>query len=508
MMAGIRGKRGPAPVFAHGIGIAARLRRGSVRVAAMLAAVLLAGCAAGPREPTITISEPVAQPVPAPAPAAAAAASEHPRLVAAYGGVYNDPQVERAIARAVGRLVAASDAPAQSYRITILNSPAVNAFAMPGGYLYVTRGLLALANDTSEVAAVLAHEMAHVTADHAMARQRRAEAAAVVTKVAATVTQDQQVARNAIAKSQMSLAQFSQAQELEADAIGVRTLGRAGYDPFAAARFLNSMGQYADLKTPRRDGGQATDFLSTHPATPERIEMAIRAARGVGAPGIGSQDRDVYLQSLDGMLYGDDPREGFVHGRSFLHAELGIAFTAPAGFLLENTARAVLGTDGGTMAMRFDAVELSQDVSLDSYLSSGWVKGLIPDSLRVLEIGGLQAATASAIADNWSFRIAVIRKDIHVFRFIFATANPTPAFDRAFTETTASFRQLSASEAAALRPLRIRIIQVRPGDTAASLSARMTGIAEERRQSLFRVLNGLDTGLEPAVGSYVKIVAG
>ncbi|MGH2341849.1 M48 family metalloprotease [Segnochrobactraceae bacterium EtOH-i3] len=487
----------------------ARARRPGVsRAALLLAALVLAGCAAGPREPTITISEPVAQPAPAPAPAAAAAASEHPRLVAAYGGVYNDPQVERAIARAVGRLVAGSDAPSQSYRITILNSPAVNAFAMPGGYLYVTRGLLALANDTSEVAAVLAHEMAHVTADHAVARQRRAEAAAVVTKVAANVTQDQQVAKSAVAKSQMSLAQFSQAQELEADAIGVRTLGRAGYDPFAAARFLNSMGQYADLKTPRRDGGQAADFLSTHPATPERINMAIRAARGIGSPGIGSQDRDVYLKSLDGMLYGDDPREGFVHGRSFLHAELGIAFTAPAGFVLENTARAVLGTDGGTMAMRFDAVELSQDVSLSTYLASGWVKGLIPDSLRVTEVDGLQAATASAIADNWSFRIAVVREGVHVFRFIFATANPTPAFDRAFVETTSSFRRLSAAEASALRPLRIRIVQVRPGDTVDSLAARMTGIAEERRRTLFLVLNGLDPGLEPVAGSYVKIVSG
>lgn len=498
---------GSGSVRAGGSGIAARWQRGLQRAGFMLVLLAATGCAAGPQEPTITISEPTPQPVAAPAPAAAAAASEHPRLVAAYGGVYNDPQVERAIARAVGKLVAASDMPSQSYRITILNSPAVNAFAMPGGYLYVTRGLLALANDTSEVAAVLAHEMAHVTADHAVARQRRAEAAAVVTKVASTVTQDQQVARSAIAKSQMSLARFSQEQELEADAIGVRTLGRAGYDPFAAARFLNSMGQYAGLKSPQRGNGQATDFLSTHPTTPERINMAIRAARAIGAPGIGTQDRDVYLQSLDGMLYGDDPREGFVHGRSFLHADLGIAFTAPAGFLVENTARAVLGTDGGTMAMRFDAVELSPGISLDAYLTSGWVKGLIPDSLRVTEIDGLQAATASAIADNWSFRIAVIRKDVHVFRFIFATANPSPAFDRAFAETIATFHKLSPAQVSALRPLRIRIIQVRPGDTVESLSARMSGIAEERRTSLFLVLNGLDPGLSPVVGSYVKIVA-
>jgi predicted Zn-dependent protease len=136
-------------------------------------------------------------------------AEEHPRIIAAYGGIYHDAKLEQTLARIVGRVVAASDKPDQSYRITILNAPAINAFALPGGYLYVTRGLLALANDSSEVAAVLAHEMAHVTADHAVARQNKARTAMIVSRVVTDVLNDDDAGRLALASSQRSLASFS-----------------------------------------------------------------------------------------------------------------------------------------------------------------------------------------------------------------------------------------------------------------------------------------------------------
>ena len=254
-------------------------------------------------------------------------AREHPRVVATYGGVYQNPGAERAIAAVVGRLVAASDDPSQSYRITILNSPAVNAFALPGGYLYITRGLLALANDTSEAAAVLAHEMAHVTANHAIQRQQKAEATELANRVVSNVVKDPEKVKEAVISSQLSFARFSQAQELEADKIGVRTLARAGFDPFAAARFLNSMSSFAALQSARKEGSSAPDFISSHPSTPERMNLAVQEARAISAPGIGERDRTAYLSNIDGMLFGDDPLEGFVRGRDFLHKALGIGFS-------------------------------------------------------------------------------------------------------------------------------------------------------------------------------------
>lgn len=463
----------------------------------------LAGCTSiGPVDPLVsqTSSSPSAVLSGASSPAVD---PEHDRIVASYGGVYDDPAAAQAVARAVGRIVSASDDPSQSYRITILNSPVVNAFALPSGNLYVSRGLIGLADDTSEVAAVIAHEMAHVTARHAVARARRAEVAGEVTKMA-NVMQDQDAQRLALASTQLSLARFSQVQELEADAIGVRTLARAGFDPFAASRFLSSMARFAEFRAARASGQKSLDFLSSHPSTPERISFAVRAAREIGAPGIGEQEREQYLQGLDGMVFGDDPSEGFVRGRSFLHKGLGIQFTVPAGYTLENTTKAVLATDATGMAMRFDGVSLAVESSLTDYLASGWINGLQPDSVKTSTIGDLPAATATARTDGWTFQIGVLRKGRTVFRFIFAAQDQPGALEAALAETMGSFRKLSPEESARLRPLRLKIIKVKPGDTVEKLAEQMAGV--DRKADLFRVLNGLGPNDPLEVGRSMKVV--
>ncbi|TYC52495.1 M48 family metalloprotease [Rhodobacterales bacterium] len=433
-------------------------------------------------------------------------AREHPRVVATYGGVYNDPGAERAVASVVGRLVAASEDPSQSYKITILNSPAINAFALPGGYLYVTRGLLALANDTSEVAAVLAHEMAHVTANHAIKRQQRAEAKQLANKILTDVVQDSEEARKAIVSSQLSFARFSQVQELEADAIGVKTLARAGYDPYAAARFLKTMAAYAKYQSADKDASTAPDFLSSHPSTPERLQIAVRSARKVGAPGIGERDRDRYLTQIDGMLFGDDPLEGFVRGRSFLHKALGIGFTVPSGYILENSPEAVLASNADGTAIRFDGADISGYSSLVDYMKSGWINGLLAESVRDTTINGLPGVTGSAITQGWSFRIAVVRIGRTGYRFIFASRSPSETFDRDFRQTIESFTQLTPTERARLRSLRIKVVKTKPGDTPARLAIGMSGIEPSRRLEFFSILNDLPPREPIPAGTSVKLV--
>lgn len=433
-------------------------------------------------------------------------AEEHPRIVAAYGGIYHDVKLEQTVARIVGRVVAASDKPDQSYRITILNAPAVNAFALPGGYLYVTRGLLALANDSSEVAAVLAHEMAHVTADHAIARQNKARTAMIVSRVVTDVLNDDDAGRLALASSQRSLASFSRQQELEADAIGVRTIGRAGYDPFAAARFLTVMGRFAAYRSATAIDDKQPEFLASHPSTPERIDFAIRAARQFGAPGVGEVDRDRYLQGVEGMVFGDDPSQGFVRERSFVHPGLGVGFTVPEGFVIDNARDAVLATGADGTALRFDAVRLPEGVDLGGYLASGWVNGFEEGSVRRFTIQGLPAASAVARAKGWAFRIAVVQVSSGAaYRFIFANEIDTEAFAKAADETVASFRQLDPAEAAKLSSLRVRLVAVRPGDSHSSLARRMRGV--DRPLELFRVLNDLKAGEPLPSGTKVKIIS-
>src|SRR5580693_9119672 len=437
-----------------------------------------------------------------------AAEREHERILSTYGGTYDDPKLEALIGKTVDRLVAASDHPDQAYKVTILNSGAVNAFALPTGQLYVTRGLIALASDTSELSSVLSHEMAHVLAKHAAIREdRERQAAAIATRVVTDMGNDPDPTALALAaKSKLTMASFSRTQELEADGIGVGLSARAHFDPYGAARFLTAMERNADLKA----GGtaldpRAQDFLSSHPATPERVQNAQAIARQYSSPEGGERDRETYLAAIDNIVYGEDPSEGFVRGRHFLHPKLGFAFTAPENFTLDNTAQAVIGVrEGGAQAMRFDVVRLPAEQTLADYLNSGWMENVDRASTEELTVNGFPAASAIAHGDEWQFRIYALRFGSDVYRFIFAAKQKTTESDRNVRETVNSFRRLTLEEIQAARPLRIKVITVQPGDTVESLSHRMAGV--DRPAERFRVLNGLDAHAQVKVRDLVKIV--
>lgn len=438
-------------------------------------------------------------------PRARLGAKEHPRILASYGGEYSDPKVERQLARIVGALTLVSENPKQTYRITILNSPAVNAFALPGGYLYITRGLLALANDSSEVAAVIAHEMAHVTANHGVQRRRREEAEVIASRVAVEILSDDLAGEQAIARSKLRLAAFSRQQELQADVIGVRMLGRAGFDPYAAARFLRSMEAYSRFSAGEADLDPELDFLSTHPDTPRRLELAIRHARAFGPPGTGTRDRDAYLNSLDGLLYGDSPNEGYVRGLTFLHPTLELRFSVPKGFQIDNTAQAVLATGPGDLAVRFDGVPDQRGVPLTRYISSGWVSGLDPMTIRSRRVAGLDAASARASADEWDFDVTVIRLEGRIYRILTAAPRGSSRLEPTAAAVRNSFRKMTSAEVAALKPLRIETVTVRSGETVRSLANRMRGT--NRSLELFRLLNAVPEGNRLTAGTEVKIVS-
>ncbi|WP_411956252.1 M48 family metalloprotease [Arvimicrobium flavum] len=432
------------------------------------------------------------------------ARAQHPRILATYGGEYSDPKLERMVAKVVGSLTLETDNPTQTYRITILNSPNVNAFALPGGYLYVTRGLLALANDSAELAAVIAHEMGHVTANHGQARQRKEAEEGLATRVVSDVLADSPSAKLALVRGKLRLAQFSRNQELEADTIGIRTSGRAGYDPFAASRFLQSMSAYTDFRSVSGATDPSLDFLASHPNAPQRIELALRHARSFGAPGVGARDRDSFLAGIDGLLFGDTPEEGYVRGNTFLHPKLGISFSVPPGFAIDNSATAVTATGPGETAVRFDGVELNPRTPLTTYVRSGWVAGLDPASVRAVTINGNEAAVASARAEGWQFDIAVIRAGDQVYRLLTAAPAASTGLDQIARAVSGSFRMLSAREKAALKPLRIKVVTVKPGQTVASLSAGMVGV--DKKLDLFRVINALGPGATVSVGDKVKII--
>src|SRR5690348_7612002 len=479
-----------------------------LRVASALlcAGFMLAGCSGMGNVQTTTAPLPTPRPKPAIVQTTPASDREHERILATYGGAYDDPHLEALISKTVDRLVAASDHPEQSYKVTILNSGAVNAFALPTGQLYVTRGLIALANDTSELSSVLSHEMAHVLSKHAAMREDQARQAAIVDKVVTDMSGDPEVTAFTIAKNKLSMANFSRSQEIDADAMGVEISAHAHFDPYGASRFLTSMERNAELKAGKSSlDPRAQDFLSSHPATPERVEKAKVAARQYNTPDNAERDREDYLSAIDNIVYGEDPSEGFVRGRRFLHPKLGFTFQAPENFSLDNTAQAVIGVrDGGSQAMRFDVVRVPAEQTLGEYLNSGWMDNVDKASTEDLTINGFPAASATARGDQWQFKVYALRFGSDVYRFIFATRHKTTESERNARETVASFRRLTLEEIQAARPLRIKVITVQPGDTVESLSHRMAGVDHPAER--FRVLNGLDPRAQVKVRDRVKIV--
>ncbi len=477
----------------------------------MFAALLLAACTSTPPDNVPLAGNP------APAKQADATMSpavlrEHQRILATYGGVYTDPRLQTMIEQMVERLVAASQKPDLHYKVTILNSQSINAFALPTGQLYVTRGLIALADDDSELASVIAHEMGHVIAHHAELREKEEQQVDLVSRVVNDVVSDPEAGALALAKSKLELASFSQKQEFEADAIGIGIAAHAGYDPYGAARFLTALERNSEIKPEQSNAinPAAPDFLSSHPSTPQRVTQAVANARQYKPPASVSpaereQARDAYYGDIDGIVYGEDPSEGFVRGRRFLHPKLGFTFTAPEGFALDNTAQAVLGVKrGGGAALRLDVVHVPAEQTLAQYLTSGWIENIDPATVEEVTINGFPGATAVARGDQWDFRLYAIRFGSDVYRFIFAAKHRTPDTDRAFREAVNTFRRMSLAEIEQAKPLRIKIVKVAPGDTVEKLAARMAVV--DRAADRFRVLNGLEPGDRLKPGSEVKIV--
>lgn len=427
-------------------------------------------------------------------------AEEHPKILAEYGGAYDDPALGGYVAEVAGRMARVSDTPNAPFRVTLLNSPVVNAFALPGGYVYFTRGLLALANNEAELAGVIGHEIGHVTARHTAQRYSRGVMAQLGVAALDLLLQNSLASQLAQAGGALYLQKYSRDQEYQADLIGIQLLTRAGYAPQAQAHFLASLNSYAALENriAGREGAERrTDFMATHPRTADRVERAIREAGAEGGEPI--YRRDIFLDRIDGMVYGDDPSQGFVRGRTFSHPGMRITFTVPEGFRLNNGTDAVTAQGPNGAGIQFDnegdRKALAAATSAADYLTRIWAAKASLQNVQGITINGLDAATATTRlntdggqADARLVAIRVAPDQIFRFTMISAPAQ-TRAMAEPYRQTAMSFRRLSPQEAAALKPLRIRIVKAAAGDTAEKFAARMA--MADYRLDWFRVLNAI-----------------
>jgi len=472
----------------------------------ILATLALSGCAE--LEKQGQLFQPIAPAIPSSG-GASRETVQVDEFVEQFGGVYRAPVTETYLNRILQRLAAASGGPGQiAYKVTILNTPVPNAYALPSGNLYVTRGLLALANDASEVAAVMAHEIAHVTARHRALRDERQREAEVIAK-AAEALKSGQGREDARIRQKLSFASFSRQQEFEADAMGVKVIAAAGYDPYGASRFLTALGRSTEelaALNAEKKSSYASDILSEHPSTPERISRAIAAARAISAPGSGERDRAGYLVAIEGVAFGGDPATGFVQGNRYTHGGLRFTLNAPDGYVLKNSAESLRGVgDRDDEVLYLDWVDMPPDGSAKNYLTSGgWIQGLLRSSLKTTEVNGLKAVLATARAGEFNFRVAVFEHNGKLFRLLFAVRALTDEAEKRFDASIRSFRPLSAEEVAALRSPRLDIVVAGPGDSIDTMARRMA--TANPPAEYFRLINGLDKEQALSLGEYYKVV--
>ena len=449
-----------------------------------------------------------------PAEEARVGAEEHPKIIARFGGVYSDPQVSGYVAEIGGRLVHNADVANRRFTFTVLNTPVVNAFALPGGYVYVTRGLIALADSEAELAGVLAHEIGHVTARHTAERYSRSVVAGLGTALLDAITNSGDVGRLAQLGGELYLRGFSREQEYEADTLGIRYMRHTGYDPQAQASFLNSLNRHSALLS-RIEGRAGAErefyFFATHPRTVDRIHRAIAAASESDPRSAAERRRGMFLDAIDGMIYGDGPEQGFARGRTFSHPKLRFTFTAPPGFRLVNTVRAVFARGPDEAVIRFDTADRTAAADPLRYLTGEWAANAKLQDAERIQINGLDAATASTRVvgrgGEADLRLVAIRFNSNtLFRILFMTpTNLTRELATELRRTTYSFRRLTEREAAALHPLRLRVAEVRSGETLETFAAKAR--FEPNAAEWLRVLNGLEPAQQPAVGQRFKYFA-
>lgn len=436
---------------------------------------------------------------------------EHPKMVKEFGGNYTEKDLAAYVTEIGEKLVAVSETPDEKFTFTILDSPVVNAFALPGGYVYITRGLATLASNEAELAGVIAHEIGHVVARHSAQRYSRS----VLTQILAgglSMAIGNGAGEIINTGASAYLKSFSREHEFEADMLGVRYITRAGYDPDAMATFLEKLRAHSRLqavlagKSP--DDVDQYDFMATHPRTLDRIQQAHQSANvtAIKDPELGAVR---YMTAIDGVLYGDGPDQGYVRGRDFVHVPLDFRFEVPEGFTINNQPSAVVATDNKGAQIVFEGAPKAKDVRLDQYLESGFSTKIVLRDIEMIDINGQEAATGSADISLRSgsarLRVVVIRHGNSAYQFLFITPlDQTESYNLPLRQTTYSFRSLSANEKKIYTPLRIKVRAVNPEYTLQTFIDDMQ--VDRAPAETFATLNGLADGQSPATGSLVKVV--
>jgi predicted Zn-dependent protease len=432
---------------------------------------------------------------------------DYDRQVVASIGLYPDSGLQRYIQQFGMRLAATSERPNLPWTFRVVDDPVVNAFALPGGFIFVTRGILAHLNSEAELAGVVGHEIGHVTARHTASQMTKQQLAQVGFAVGAIASPG--LGRYAGLASQalgVLFLKYSRDNESQADELGLRYLRRATYDPREMPHVFEMLTRVSQVQ----GGGRVPEWLATHP-NPEnrrgRIEQEI--ASGPQTFSGTAVNRDAYLQRLDGLVFGNNPREGYFKGGEFFHPELRFRITFPDGWKTSNEKQAVaaVSPDQDALVELSVAKEASADAAARAFLGQQGVTGGYPTHAS---IGGLPAVSAdfAAATDNGTLRgiVVCVEHRNAVYRVVgYAVEARWPGYQATVERALRSFQPLGDPAALNVQPQRLDIVKLDRRTTIADLARQRSSPVSPATLAL---LNQVEPETPLEAGRLVKWVVG
>jgi predicted Zn-dependent protease len=423
-------------------------------------------------------------------------------------GLYEDNEMQRYVQELGMRLARSSQRPNLPWSFAVLDSPAVNAFALPGGFIYITRGILPYLDNEAQLVGVLGHEIGHVTARHSAQQYTRGMGASLGVLVGSIfVPQIRPFGDLAQGGIGVLFLKFGRDDELQADALGAEYAAGGGWDPAEVPAFLTTLARISE--TTDRNG--TPNWLLTHPQPEDRAARVTETAAKVRTAA-GIVDRDGYLARIDGIVFGDNPEDGIVRGNIFLHPPLQFALEFPEGWEITNSDEQVVAQEpGNKVFMVLRTIEPRVGRTLDQAAQQHMREsGYKATDLNAATIGGMQAVVGT-YEGNASGVGKVMARGAHVVLgrstfFIGGIASPdvfgrvSADFDRAIQ----SFRQMSAAEADAVKPNLIDLYTAREGDTWQSIAQRAgKGLVTA---NTLAIMNNHSIDQQPKPGTRLKIV--
>ena len=429
--------------------------------------------------------------------------------------VYEDPELARLVQRVGEQIAANSHRPELVYRFTVLDNDTVNAFALPGGYIYISRGLLAYLDSEAELAAVLGHEIGHVTARHSVQQHSTSTMTELLGAVLSASTGVQGVGELSRMTGTAIVRGYGREHELEADRLGAEYLAKSGYDPAGMLEVIGVLKEQEAFdklvaKQEDREPRAYHGLFSTHPDNDKRLQEVVAAADRYRQADTSRIGRERYLNAIDGLVFGDSEREGISRNNRFYHRELDFALSFPEGWRIDNKAdRVVAVAPGNNGIMQLTTTDLNKRISPKDFMQQRMKLKNMRDG-RPIKINGLEGYTAIANGKTpWGtrrVRYAVLLRDDEAWIFA-GTAKLASAmqdYDPMILKAVKSYHALSDSEKNLATGKRIEIIRATANTRYATLARKspLTRLAEEH----LRLLNGHYPDGEPTTASLIKIV--